>query len=79
MSAAFGPLSAENYPTAIRASAQGFTYNIGRIASAVAPFAVGSMAQARGFGLAFSVTGASFLAAAVAWIWIPETRGRALE
>jgi hypothetical protein len=25
------------------------------------------------------VTGAAFLAAAVAWIWIPETRGRPLD
>ena len=75
----FGPLTAEIYPTAIRATAQGFTYNIGRVASAVAPLAVGSMAQARGFGLAFMVTGAAFLAAAVAWMWIPDTRGALLE
>ncbi len=75
----FGPLTAEIYPTAIRATAQGFTYNIGRVASAVAPFVVGSLAQARGFGLAFGVTGAAFLAAALAWIWIPETRGRRLD
>ena len=75
----FGPLTAEIYPTAIRATAQGFTYNVGRIASAVAPFIVGSLAQARGFGLAFGVTGAAFVGAAVAWMWIPETRGRMLN
>ncbi len=75
----FGPLSAEIYPTAIRATAQGFTYNIGRVASAVAPFAVGSMAQARGFGLAFTLTGLAFLGAAIAWVWIPETKGKALD
>ena len=40
----FGAVTAEIYPTSIRATAQGFTYNIGRIASAVAPFAVGSLA-----------------------------------
>jgi MFS family permease len=75
----FGPLTAEIYPTAIRATAQGFTYNIGRVASAVAPFAVGSLAQSRGFGPAFGITGAAFLAAALAWMWIPETRGRTLD
>ncbi len=75
----FGPLTAEIYPTAIRATAQGFTYNIGRVASAVAPFVVGSLAQARGFGAAFGVTGAAFIGAAIAWIWIPETRGRVLH
>src|SRR6185369_3865893 len=35
----FGAVTAELYPTAMRATAQGFTYNIGRIASAFAPAA----------------------------------------
>ena len=74
----FGAITAEIYPTAIRATAQGFTYNIGRIASAVAPFVVGRMAQERGFGAAFTVTAAAFLVAALWWIVIPETRGRQL-
>ena len=74
----FGALTAEIYPTAIRATAQGFTYNIGRVASAAAPFAVGSLAGTRGFGVAFAVAGAAFLCAALAWIWIPETRGAEL-
>jgi MFS family permease len=74
----FGAVTAEIYPTEIRATAQGFTYNIGRLASAVAPFAVGSLAAGRGFGVAFSVAAAAFVLAAVAWIWIPETKGRAL-
>lgn len=75
----FGALTAEIYPTSIRARAQGFTYNIGRIASAAAPFVVGSLAATRGFGAAFLVTGASFLLAAIVWIWIPETLGRDLR
>jgi MFS family permease len=75
----FGAITAELYPTVIRARAQGFTYNLGRVASALAPAIVGSLAQTRGFGLAFSITGAAFAAAAVAWIWIPETRGKPLD
>jgi MFS family permease len=75
----FGALTAEIYPTAVRATAQGITYNAGRIVSAAAPFAVGSLAQTRGFGFSFTVIAASFLAAAVLWAGIPETRGRALE
>jgi MFS family permease len=75
----FGAITAEIYATAIRATAQGFTYNIGRLASAVAPAVVGSLAQTRGFGLAFTVTSAAFLAAALCWLWIPETRGRSLD
>jgi MFS family permease len=74
----FGAVTAEIYPTEIRATAQGFTYNIGRIASAAAPFAVGSLAQTRGFDVALSTTSVAFALAAVLWIWIPETRGRAL-
>ncbi len=75
----FGAITAEIYPTEIRAAAQGFTYNIGRIASAVAPFAVGSLAQSHGFPAALSITAVAFLLAAIMWIWIPETRGKALE
>jgi MFS family permease len=75
----FGPLTAEVRPTSVRATAQGFTYNIGRVANAVAPFAVGSLAQARKFGAAFAITRVAFLLGGVAWIWIPETRGKALE
>ena len=74
----FGAITAEVYPTAIRATAQGFTYNIGRLASAVSPFVVGSLAQSRGFGTAFEVTAAAFLVAAAFWMLIPETRGRQL-
>ena len=75
----FGAVTAEIYPTAIRASAQGFTYNMGRIVSAAAPWLVGSLAQTHGFGTALTVSSAAFLAAALAWLWIPETRGRELS
>ena len=75
----FGAVTAEIYPTEVRATAQGFTYNLGRIASAAAPFTVGALAQSRGFDVALSITSVAFLAAALMWIWIPETRGRALR
>jgi len=74
----FGAVIAELYPTSIRATAAGVGYNVGRIASAAAPFVVGSMAGTQGFGVAFAVTGAAFLFAAVAWIGIPETGNREL-
>ena len=75
----FGAVTAELYRTAIRATAQGFTYNIGRIASAAAPFVVGRLAETRGFDAAFMVAAAAFAAAAATWAFIPETKGRALE
>ena len=74
----FGAVTAEIYPTGIRATAQGFTYNLGRIASAAAPFTVGTLAQTQGFDAALSTTSIAFALAAVMWFWIPETRGRAL-
>jgi MFS family permease len=74
----FGAITAEIYPTSIRATAQGFTYNVGRLASAAAPFVVGSMAQRSGFGAAFMMTAFAFLVAALFWVVIPETRGRRL-
>jgi MFS family permease len=74
----FGAVTAEIYPTPIRATAQGITYNVGRLASAAAPYLVGSLAEQRGFGTALLICSAAFLLAAVAWVWIPETKGRAL-
>jgi MFS family permease len=75
----FGAVSAELYPTDIRATAQGFTYNIGRVVSAAAPYTVGALAQTRGFDVALSTTSIAFVLAALMWIWIPETKGRRLE
>jgi MFS family permease len=74
----FGAITAEIFPTSIRATAQGFTYNIGRLASATARFVVGAMAQEKGFGAAFMMTALAYLTAAVFWFFIPETRGRTL-
>ncbi|HEX5474106.1 MAG TPA: MFS transporter [Vicinamibacterales bacterium] len=74
----FGVVTAELFPTSIRATAQGLTYNVGRIASAVAPFTVGSLADRHGFGVAFAVIAAAFVFAAAMWAFIPETRGQEL-
>jgi MFS family permease len=75
----FAAVTAEIYETRLRSTAQGFTYNAGRVASAVAPFTVGTLAQKHGFGAAFTVGALAFLIAAFFWIWIPETKGRPLS
>ena len=75
----FGAVTAEIYPTSIRATAQGFTYNIGRVVSAAAPWTVGSLAQTHGFAVALSISSVAFLLAALTWVWIPETKGRELS
>jgi MFS family permease len=72
--AGLGTVTAETYESGIRATAQGFAYNMGRLASAAAPFTVGSLAQTHGFGPAFRVTAAGFFVAAALWVFIPETR-----
>ena len=45
---------------------------------AAAPYLVGTLADTHGFGAALLVCSAAFVAAAMFWIWIPETKGRAL-
>ena len=75
----FGAVSAELYPTTIRATAQGFTYNVGRVASALAPFVIGSLAETRGFGAAFGLLTIALLLGAATWIGLPESRGWSLK
>jgi MFS family permease len=71
----FGAVTAELYPTAARATAQGFTYNIGRVASAAAPWIVGGLTDTHGFPAALSLAAAGYALAAVMWMFIPETGG----
>lgn len=75
----FGAVTAELYPTSVRATAQGLTYNIGRVASAAAPWVVGGLTDARGFPAAFMVAAGAYLVAAVFWAFIPETGGREIR
>lgn len=74
----FGAILAELYPTRIRASAQGFCYNAGRVASAAAPYAIG--AAAARYGLAVVIAASSlFFAVGGALVWLlPETKGAEL-
>ena len=75
----FGAVSAEIFPTSVRATAQGLTFNGGRMISGFAPFVVGTLAQTHGFAWAFVLTAVSLALAASMWLWIPETRGRNLS
>ena len=75
----FGSMLAELFPTSIRATAQGFSYNAGRAVSALAPYSIGAMADRYGFGVALSSTAAFFVVGAALVLLLPETRGRILE
>lgn len=75
----FGAIASELFPTEIRATAMGLSYNVGRGISAVAPFAVGALAIRYGLGRSFFLVGASFLIAALLTLALPETKGKELE
>ncbi len=75
----FGAIASELFPTEIRATAMGLTYNIGRGISALAPFAVGTLAIRFGLGHSFVILGVAFFVAALLTLALPETRGKQLE
>jgi MFS family permease len=75
----FGAMLAELFPTSVRATAQGLTYNIGRAFSALAPFLIGALSDVYGIGSALGLTAFFFLLGAVIMFLMPETKGRELE
>jgi MFS family permease len=74
-----GIIGSEVFPTAIRASALGISYNAARGLSALAPMVIGSIGQTRGLDAAFYTCGAAFAVAALFALFVPETRGRELS
>jgi len=75
----FSAIASELFPTEVRATAMGLSYNVGRGLSAAAPAVVGLIATRAGFGAAFLVLAAAFLAGALLALLLPETKGRPLE
>jgi MFS family permease len=61
----FGVIASELFPTALRASAMGFAYNIGRVLSAIAPYLIGRVSEHAGLSWALCITSAAFLVAAL--------------
>jgi len=74
----YAAIASEIFPSEIRAAAMGLSYNVGRVFSAVAPFAVGALAIKYGIGPAFFLQAAAFLVAAMLSLALPETRGQKL-
>ncbi len=83
--AGFGAIMAEVFPTRARGTAQGFCYNFGRGASALAPYIFALVAAMTMFGhklgYGFSLATASFFAilAALTILTFPETKAKQLE
>ncbi|MEV5490997.1 MFS transporter [Streptomyces bobili] len=75
----FGSYLSELYPTAVRGTGQGFTYNTGRAGGAVFPTTVGFLADSWGVGGALVFGAIGYGIAALALLGLPETRGKELE
>ena len=75
----FGALTAELFPTEVRATAMGTCYNIGRGFSAAAPLTIGLLAHRFGLGKSFFILAAAFLVGALLALALPETKGKQLD
>ena len=78
--AGMGATFAELFPTRVRATGQGFSYNTGRAVGSFVPTLVGVVAPSVGLGPAMGVCSAcSYILVLLAVAMLPETRGRELE
>lgn len=81
-SGSFSPIGAfftELFPTRLRGSGQGFSYNVGRGIGALFPTLVGYLGAHMGLGHAIAVfAAAAYFIMALATSLLPETRGRDL-
>lgn len=74
-----GPFFTELFPTRIRASGQGFSYNFGRGFGALFPTFVGALSAKLGLGAAIGLFAAiAYGVMLIAVLLLPETRGRVL-
>ncbi len=71
-------LGSELFPTPIRATALGLSYNTARGISSLAPFIIGAIGERHGLGWGFASCGIAFALAAAAASRVPETIGREL-
>ncbi|MET8159306.1 MFS transporter [Sphaerisporangium sp. NPDC005289] len=75
----FGAYLAELYPSAVRGTGQGFTYNVGRGLGAFFPTIIGYLATAYSVGGAMAFGALAYGLAVVALLGLPETRARRLS
>ena len=78
--AGMGATFAELFPTRVRATGQGFSYNTGRAVGSMVPALVGVLAPSLGLGPAMGLCAScSYVFVLIATAMLPETRGRELE
>jgi MFS family permease len=77
--AGIGPMLSELFPTQIRTTCMGFSYNVGKSVGALSVAAVGVVAERIGMVGSIAVfCFIGYLCALVALSFLPETRGRDL-
>jgi MFS family permease len=76
---AIGPFLSEQFPTAIRATGQGFAYSFGRAVGAFVPAAVGTLSATIPLGESIGIVSLfGYGLIVIAAFLLPETRGRDL-
>jgi MFS family permease len=70
----FAIVASAMFPTRLRGTGLGFTYNLGRIASALGPYAVGKLSETQGLSVAFLLTSVSYVAAALITTAVEEKK-----
>lgn len=81
-SGSFSPIGAfftELFPTSMRGSGQGFSYNLGRAIGALFPALVGYLGNSMSLGAAIAwFAGSAYLVMIVGVLMLPETKGKEL-
>ncbi|GAA2884394.1 MFS transporter [Pseudonocardia halophobica] len=74
-----GAILSEQFPTSVRGSGLGFSYNVGRGVAAFGPMVIGFMAAGFGLGNSILVVGCGLAVLATVMLWLmPETKGKEL-
>lgn len=68
-----GLIGGELFPTPIRATALGISYNVGRGLSALAPATIGALSERHGLAWAFIASALAFACAGFTALFLPET------
>ncbi|WP_347469430.1 MFS transporter [Burkholderia stagnalis] len=75
-----GAYLTELFPSAVRATGQGFAYNFGRGIGALFPSLVGHLANTKGLGVAIGMfAGGAAVVVLLAAMLLPETKGREIS
>jgi len=74
----FTIIASEAFPTAVRGTAMGIVYNVGRFLGAAAPYIIGYISEIGGIAIALSSISIAFLLAAIIATGLKEPKSRAL-